>query len=154
MRRVVVVGLILLVTSCGLRGETSAAPPVRFCGRTLYAGATGLPVYRPPLAKGSHVNPIAPGSSAEFLLVQIAAGCRHGARFQIAPAGLVSVAKVIKASDGLPVAIELVGLHPGSGLLTVLGSGSVHGEVPLEVLEMTTCNGCRLNGPSVGPTVP
>ena len=152
MRRAVLVGLILLGTGCG--GETMAAPPVSFCGQTLYAGAMGLPVYRPPMVPGSHVNAIFPGSSAGSLLVQVSAGCTHGGRFVVAPAGLVSVEKEVKARDGLPVAVELVGLHPGSGTLTVTGAGQVHGVVPIQVQDMTSCNGCSLNGPSSGPTVP
>jgi hypothetical protein len=130
-----------------------AAPPVRFCGRTLYAGAMGLLVYRPPLARGSQVQAIVLGSSAQFLLVHVAEGCSQGAQVQIAPPGLVSVVNEIKARDGLPVAVELTGRHPGTGTLGVRGPGGIDSAVPLLVIDPGTCSGAGSRCPS-GATVP
>ena len=140
-----------------LAGCSNPAPPGRpstgapsgiFCGRALYAGAEGLPVYRPPLAHGTYVNPMDPRGGPP-LLVQTADDCGHGGRIDISPTGLVAVDHEIRAADGRPVALSLSGLRPGTGSLTVMGDGPVHGAVPLVVVDPTQTPGEPTNGVTV-----
>ena len=128
---------------------STGAPPVIFCGKTLYAGAEGLPIYRPPLAKGTYVNPMDPQVGATPLLVQTADNCSHGSHIQITPPGLVAVTVEIDARDRSPVAVSLKGVQPGRGTLVVTGS-DVHGSVPLVVVDPAG----RPGEPTNGQTVP
>jgi hypothetical protein len=107
-------------------GATTAGRPIAICGKTLYSGAVGLPVYSPyndaasPHWEGplSRVNHLLVGGQAP-LLVQVSDDCGHGTRILIRPAGLVSVGQEIKASDGSAVALRLVGAHAGKATLVV-----------------------------------
>ena len=152
MTRRPVLLMVLLLAGCSNPlppgRPSSGAPPVTFCGKTLYAGAAGLPVYRPPLAPGTYVNPMDPRGGPP-LLVQTADDCGHGARIVISPTGLVAVVNEVRAADGRPVALSLSGLRPGTGALTVIGGGPVHGAVPLVVVDPSQTPGEPTNGVTV-----
>lgn len=127
---------------------STGSPPVVLCGRTLYSGAVGLPVYRPPLRSGTYVNPMDPRDGPP-LLVETADGCSHGSHIAISPPGIVAVITRIDAADGLPVAIALSGVRPGRATLTVTGPGDIRGTVPLVVVDPSGAPGQPTNGVTV-----
>lgn len=104
--------------------STSAAPPTRMCGKTLYNGALGLVTFDlwgktsatpPPAPPASDPVPIQRAFTGA--LVRVAPTCSRGAALVIRPsAGLVVVNRVL-AKDGRPVALALRGGTPGPATL-------------------------------------
>jgi hypothetical protein len=87
------------------RGQDQALPPI------FVAGAIGYPV-----------------------IVRFAPGCDHGAQLTISPPGLLRIAAVARAHDGLPVAVRLTaGAQLGTALLTVERDDRVVGSVTVVV---------------------
>jgi len=146
MRRVFTgIGLLLvLALASGMiwfvenKSTTTASPPVVICGQTLYSGAEGLPVdspVAPSSVRQGRVNHLSSGATGRgrFVLVVLTQDCSRGVRFSIQPAGLVGIDYEIAASDRGAVALRLVGVQPGSAILTVLSDPHTGWRVPLIV---------------------
>lgn len=120
--------LALAGTACS-GTSSSAAPPTKICGKTLYGGAAGMFTYdvwgtvsrKPPMP--TRLAPVPAGKKLPALLLRVSPSCSVGATLTVTPpAGLVITNRVL-GSDGHPVAVAVQGGSPGPVTLTVT-SGS------------------------------
>lgn len=96
--------LLLAPAACSSSSErSSAAPLLKVCGKTLSSSPNG-PVLFDVAGRSIGLPYLTPGGR---IYLRVAAGCEHGATFQIDPAGAASVAAEADARDHLPVAVVL-----------------------------------------------
>jgi hypothetical protein len=82
---------------------TSAAPPLKVCGKALYNGAAGaVPT---DASSGRRIRGIPTADDAVFLIMTH--DCSHGTTFDIVPVGAAQVVKTIAATEAGTVAAEI-----------------------------------------------
>lgn len=104
--------------------SSSAVPPTRICGKTLYNGALGLMMFdlwgkagvTPPPAPPTS-DPVTIQSGFASVLVRVAPGCAEGASLSIHPANALVIDNRVLAKDGRPTAVALQGGAPGPATL-------------------------------------
>jgi hypothetical protein len=97
--------LCLAISACSTpTTKSSAAPPLKACGKTLYNGAAGAVVIDATGAT-AHVNFITTGAG---IYLRLSNSCKHGATLTVPPSD-ATVAAIAHTSDG---AIAVIGLHP------------------------------------------
>jgi hypothetical protein len=120
----VAVTALLALAACS--GEsTSAAPPTKICGHTVYSGARGMFTYdvwtanndAPPMP--TRLAPVPAGKILPALLLRVAPDCRSGAALTIMPSTGLKIVRGVTGHDGRPVAIAVQGGTPGPVTLSV-----------------------------------
>ena len=101
------------------KGATTAARPVVICGKTLYSGAEGLPVYSPYSGPPIGQGPVGATASTPILF-QLSVDCDQGAEFAVRPTGLVRIDKRIAGKNGGTVALALIGVRAGEVTLKLI----------------------------------
>jgi hypothetical protein len=111
---------------------TSAAPPLRVCGTTVYSGAAGAVVTD---ASGS-VARVTSLTSGAGIYLKLSDSCAHGATL-IVPIYDATVVATAHTSDG---AIAFVGLTPKRGKFTLVAKrpGGLLTTISIEIADLPT----------------
>jgi hypothetical protein len=111
----------LLVSGCGPTFH-SGAPPVVYCGQTVFESAFGIYEHSVPSA-GSLVVPagwLHSSQGSPPIALQFTSSCSAGTAVTVQRGGLVRLASEAVASDGSPVGALVYGVSPGTTVLTVI----------------------------------
>ena len=126
-----------MLSSCS-PGASGAGPPITVCGQHLWGpgGAAAEPgLYQVPGRGYPQPSPtLQIGSYSLPLLVQVSRNCQHGAAATITPSDLVQVQELY-AGDGKPIALWIIGEHPGYATLTVRRNGNLLGRLSFSVVQ-------------------
>lgn len=114
---------------------STAAPPVVYCGQTLFVSDSGIYSHLVPPSGTFTVPSVWLHASAGSLpiAIQLTSSCAEGDTLSVAPTGVIRIAKTAVASNGEPVGLLIYGSHPGTTTITATNSNGATADIVLVV---------------------